>query len=81
MKFGIGKGYAIPSTQIGLVAPKCKVVLLSKDQKRRAEGILVRLKPTKKAGNGQQRYDVHVRGFKKVPYRPERLTRNGIAII
>jgi hypothetical protein len=59
----------------------CKVVLLSKDQKLRAEGEFVKLDPMTKTNNGIQRYDVHVKDFRSVPYKPERLNRNGVALI
>ena len=56
-------------------------MLLSKDERKRAEGKLVRLVPTIKAGNGIQRYDVHVEGLRKVPYKPEDINRNGVAVL
>ena len=58
-----------------------KVVLLNKDDGGRAQGRLVELVPTSKAGNGMQRYNVHVADLKIVPYRSERLTRTGVAVI
>lgn len=77
---GIGAGYAINRNLFQQIHPGCKVVLLSKDRKLRAEGELIRLVPTCKTKNGIQRYDVHVSGFVKVPYRSERLNRNGVAL-
>ena len=77
---GVGESYAINSKLFPQIHPGCKVVLLSKDRKQRAEGELIRLVPTYKSKNGIQRYDVHVRGFVKVQYRPERLNRNGVAL-
>jgi len=78
---GVGDSYAINSKLFAQIRPGCKVVLLSKDRKLRAEGELVRLVPTYKTKNRIQRYDVHVRTFERVPYRPERLNRNGVAVI
>jgi hypothetical protein len=80
-KTGVGDGYAINRNLFSQIYPGCKVVLLSKDQKVRAEGELVRLVPSFKTGNGIQRYDVYVKDFKRVPYVPERLNRNGVAVI
>jgi hypothetical protein len=77
---GIGKDYAINSKLFHQIHPGCKVVLLSKDRKLRAEGELIRLVPTNKTKNGIQRYDVHVSGFVKVQYHSERLNRNGVAL-
>ncbi len=77
---GIGESYAINSKLFQQIHHGCKVVLLSKDRKLRAEGELIRLVPTYKSKNGIQRYDVHVRGFVKVQYRSERLNRNGVAL-
>ena len=77
---GIGKNFAVNSNLFQHIHPGCKVVLLSKDRKLRAEGELIRLVATYKSKNGIQRYDVHVRGFVKVEYRSERLNRNGVAL-
>lgn len=78
---GVGEGYAINSTLFSQISSGCKVVLLSKDEKKRAEGRLVKLVPTYKTNNNIQRYNVYVEGFARVPYRPESLNRNGIAVI
>lgn len=59
----------------------CKVVLLSTDERKRAEGVLLKLEPADKAGNGLQRYNVHVAELARAAYRPERLNRNGVAVI
>jgi hypothetical protein len=78
---GIGDEYAIPSRLAALLSPGCKVILLSKDEQKRAEGELVKLEPRSKANNGMQRYDVHVRSLKMVPYKGEVLLRSGIAVV
>lgn len=90
---GVGKAYALNSTILaqvlpgGIIRPGWRVVLLCKDRRRRAEGALVRLESATKDGrrwvtkNGIQRYDVYVENFEMVPYRPEALNRNGIAVI
>jgi hypothetical protein len=78
---GIGDGYAISKNLFDQLSPCCVVVLLSKDQKLRAEGRLIKLVSTTKTKNGIQRYDVYIENIAIVPYRPERLNRNGIAVI
>ena len=78
---GIGDEYAIPQNLVAKLSSGCKVVLLNKDDGERAQGRLVELVPTSKAGNGMQRYNVHVADLKIVPYRSERLTRTGVAVI
>lgn len=78
---GVGDGYAISKNLFDQLSPGCGVVLLSKDQKLRAEGKLIRLVPTTKANNGIQRYDVYIENLTRVPYRPEHLNRNGVAVI
>ncbi len=90
---GIGEAYALNSTILrnvfseGVIRLGWRVVLLCKDRRRRAEGELVRLEPAMRngrpwfTGNHIRRYDVYVRNFKIVPYRPESLNRNGVAVI
>ncbi len=78
---GIGQGYAIPSRIHEQCRSGSKIVLLCKDEAKRAEGVLVKLAPTEKAANGMQRYDVHMRDLVKVPYSPEALGRTGVAMI
>jgi hypothetical protein len=80
-KDGLGEGYAIYRSIISEVHPGCTVVLLSKDQKLRAEGRLVKRVPTTKTDNGIQRYDIHIEGLKMVPYKSERLNHCGVALI
>lgn len=80
-KDGLGEGYAIYRSIVHEVHPGCTVVLLSKDQELRAEGKLVKLVATTKTDNGCQRYDVHIEGLKKVPYKPEKLNHCGVALI
>lgn len=81
MRTGVGEGYAISRTLYDQCRPGMVVVLLSKDEGKRAEGRLIRLVPGEKAGNGIQRYDVHVEGLAMVKYKPEALNRNGVAVI
>lgn len=78
---GVGEGFAIARRLYDQCRPGCGVVVLSKDEGKRAEGKLVRLVATSKAGNGIQRYDVHVEGLRKVPYKPEHINRNGVAVL
>ncbi|MDI6776422.1 MAG: hypothetical protein QMD03_04135 [Syntrophales bacterium] len=90
---GIGEAYALNSSILrqvfleGMIRPGWRVVLLCKDRRRRAEGELVRLEPAIRDGrpwftnNHIRRYDVYVENFEMVPYRPEALNRNGVAVI
>lgn len=81
LKTGIGQGYAIARSLREHCKSNCRVVLLSKDEKKRAEGRLLRLVLTKKVGSGIQRYNVHTKAMKRVTYKPERLNRNGVAVL
>jgi hypothetical protein len=78
---GIGDGYAIDSKRYHLVYPGCRVVLLDKDKRQRAEGRLVKLEETEKTGSGMQRYNVHFENMVIMPYKSEGLTHWGIAVI
>jgi hypothetical protein len=80
-ELSVGFGYAIASTLFAQLNPGDGVVLLDKDKRLRAEGKLVKLEPAGKAGNGVARYDVHIGNLKMVPYKPESLNRNGVAVI
>jgi hypothetical protein len=77
----VGDGYAITQNLFSKLSPGCGVVLLCKDSEKRAEGTLVELVPTGKTDNGIERYDVHFESMKMVPYKSERLNRNGVAVI
>ena len=78
---GVGDGYAIASRLYAQVHVGCKVVLLCKETRKRAEGQLVGLDPDEKTGNGIQRYNVRMKNLQMVPYKPESLNRNGVAVI
>lgn len=85
-KTGIGKGYAIYKKYIGKLPEGSKVVMLRNDKdKKRAEGVLVNLIGTGRyIPQGTQRYDVHFRDAKIVPYiykLEEKLNRCGIAVV
>ncbi len=77
----VGPDYAIARNLLVRLYPGCGVVLLCKDRPKRAEGKLVKLVPTTKAGNGIQRYNVYIEGLKIVPYKSESLSRTGVAVI
>jgi hypothetical protein len=77
----IGDEYAIPRHLIPLIPPGCKVVLLSKDEEKRAEGKLVKLVARSRTNTGMQRYDVHIENLRMVPYKSEALLRTGVAVI
>ena len=81
---GIGEGYLIFPKEIEKLSPGSKVVLLRKDKnQKRAEGILVKLEQVyyRSLHRVQKRYDVHIQGLKEVTYKPEKLTRRGVALI
>ena len=92
-KKGMGKGYALNKTilrqlsPVEMIRPGWRVVLLSKDRKLRAEGKLVKIEPAMKDGrpwitkNYIRRYNIYIENFEMVPYRPEELNRNGVAVI
>jgi hypothetical protein len=65
----VGEDYAIYSNLVEQLNPGCAVILLSKDEKKRAEGKLVELEKTTVADNGVQRYNIHLENLKKVNYR------------
>ena len=77
----IGDEYAIPRSSFAKLSTGCKVVLLCKDDKKQAEGKLVELVEKSKTANGIQRYDVHMKDLRLVPYKSEALGRTGIAVI
>ena len=78
---GVGDEYAIPAGKVVQLYAGCKVVVLDKDQRKRAEGTLVELVPRSKANNGMQRYDVLIKDLRLVDYKSEDLGRTGVAVI
>jgi hypothetical protein len=82
---GVGEGFAIASTELPRIAPGCKVVVLDNHKKQRAEGILVRLKPTPppndRTPQGIRRYDVYIEQLRTVPYARVALNRRGIQVL
>ena len=81
LRTGVGEGYAIAHNIALRCSPGCRVVLLCQDDRKRAEGRLVRLVATEKTLSGMQRYDVHMEGLTVVSYTPERLNRCGVGVI
>ncbi len=77
----VGHDYAINLKLHARVTSGCKVVVLDKNTLKRAEGVLVRLAPTRKTANGIQRYDVIMKDLVSVAYKPEKLNRCGIAVL
>lgn len=80
MNTGIGDRYAIPAGWVGQCQPGIRVVVLCKEERKRAEGTLIRLVRANQAGNRMWRYDVHIQNLAKVPYVPESLYRSGVAL-
>ena len=81
IKTGIGDSYAIPQKHYSKIHPECKVIVLDKDRKLRAEGKLEKLVRSGKANNGIIRYDVYIKELCIVEYKPECLYRTGISVI
>ncbi len=84
---GVGSAYALNSRIYKQIHDGCRVVLLCKKRRLRAEGQLIRLEPAIKDGrpwiteNHIQRYNVFVQNFEMVPYISETLNRNGVAVL
>lgn len=84
---GIGKAYGINSKIFREIHSGCRVVLLCKDKRLRAEGELLRLELATHNGvpwvtrNHVQRYDVYVANFTMTMYQPEHLNRMGVGIV
>jgi hypothetical protein len=81
---GVGDRYAIFKRLTRQLHPGCPVILLSKDEKKQAEGTLVKLEPLRTVTkNGVPTYDVHIENLKRVHYRGENITLNrcGVAVI
>ena len=81
IELSIGEGYAIPKAYAGRLGRGDKVVVLSKDESRRAEGTLVKLMQNGETQTGMKRYDVHMENVKEVAYKPEPLGRTGVSVI
>ncbi len=64
-----------------LCHPGYQVVILRKDERKRAEGGCVTIIPTSKAHTHQQRDDIHITTIAIVPYHDESLNRHGVAVI
>ena len=78
---GVGPDYGIYANLIGQVYSGMPVVVFDRDVKRCAEGVVVNYVPTKKAGNGVQRYHINIRNLKEMPYRnPPKVSHFGVAI-
>ena len=78
---GIGPGYGL-TDEMAQLPPDTNIVLLRKDRmKSRAEGKLVRITPTGDMAAWRKRYDVHVKDWKKVPYKAEPLDHWGVNLL
>lgn len=80
---GIGHGYAISRSLIQQLSSGDPVVVICKVHHKQATGRIKQLRPTDKAGNGLQRYDVHMEDLQKGSYThgSTRLNRNGVAVV
>jgi hypothetical protein len=77
---GIGEAYAIAENQFNLLSSGSGVALVSNDEKRRAEGMLVELVLVGRTKSGMRRYDVHIKNLKEVDYKPEHFMRWGVSV-
>ena len=80
---GRGDGYAISRALFEQVSPGDPVIVICKVHQKQALGQIKELRPTEKAGNGIQRYDVVMENLTPQAYTQAeiRLNRNGVAVI
>jgi hypothetical protein len=81
LQSGIGDSYAISKSDMEKLSRGDTVVVLSKDEKRRAEGRLVRLELKGRTETGMKRYDVHITDLELVDYKSEPLGRTGVSVV
>jgi hypothetical protein len=78
---GVGPDYGIYANLIGQVRSGMRVVVFDRDVQRCAEGVVVNYIPTKKAGNGVQRYNINIHKLREIPYTsPPKVNYFGVAI-
>jgi hypothetical protein len=80
---GTGEGYAINGSLFEQLSPGDPVVVICKVHQKQASGRIRELRPTEKAGNGIQRYDVVMEDLRPELYThgTTRLNRNGVAVM
>jgi len=81
---GVGDRYAIFGRLVRQLSPGCPVILLSKDEKRQAEGRLTKLERLRTlTKSGVPTYDVHIEDLKVVNYRGDeiKLNRCGVTVL
>lgn len=78
---GIGPDYGISTNLITQVTPGMPAVVFDRDRRLEAHGVVTNYMATSKAGNGVQRYDIHIRNFVQVLYtNPPKVNRFGVGI-
>lgn len=78
---GVGPDYGISTAQLSQIHAGMRVILFDRDRALQASGTVAGLRPTTRAGNGVQRYDITVRGFVTQTYaHPPRVNRFGVGI-
>jgi len=78
---GIAPDYAIAKSLIGQIYVGIAVVVFDREHRLQLEGVLEECRPTTKAGNGIQRYDLHVGQRRLVPYSvTPRVNHCGVAV-
>jgi hypothetical protein len=78
---GVGPTYIVSDYDREQLPAGSKVIIIDNEYEKRAEAQLAEFTFAEMAGNGQARYDVHLVNPKMVPYKKERLNRNGVAIV
>jgi hypothetical protein len=79
----VGEEHLIYPNLHAQVEPGCRVIVLDKDQGKQAEGKLLKLDRGTVAGNGRQRYNVHMKQLEPMEYRGDEIWLNycGVAVI
>jgi hypothetical protein len=79
---GIGDHYALNCNILPQAQNAKTVIILDKTSRQKATGDITRIVPTNSiTGNGIRRFDIHVANLRECEYKPERLNRNGVAIV
>ena len=78
---GVGDAYALSQSQFQQVSPGDRLLMLEKETRSCAEGMVAGLQPNGWTLNGMQRYDVLMQDMVIVPYQNVPLKRWGVAVI
>jgi len=78
---GIGPTYAISDSDRRKISIGCRVVIIDKQKRKRAEATVDRFVLAGKTETGMQRYDVHFKDVQEATYSDERLERWGTSVV